>query len=362
MGESVGSKEPIASDESLSDADDSLSDADDSLSDADDSLSDADDSFSDMGPLSVPRRVYDFIKRVVVAYIRDDVPLYSAAIAFYALLSLAPILVLAIAMADAVAAGEVVRHDMSEWISQRVSADVAALLDEWTHVQHSGDSTISVYVSVIVLVVSASRLFQHVQTALDRIWHIKSESEGNVLSALWARIWGLGIIGIIGISLILGVAVKVVIRAMAIYINADGVPFLWVLLDWSIYFVLVGGLVYVTYRRLPNVLVHWQHALIGAAITAVLLIIGGEIIAYYVAIGGVTTSFGAAGSVMALVLWVYYASQVFLIGAVITWLFAEKGARVRKRPRIRLRRGRRKPSHKDGGAHPKKQVSQGESI
>lgn len=312
-------------------------------------------------PLSIPGHVWDFIKRVVTAYIRDDVPLYSAAIAFYALLSLAPILVLAIAMADAVAAGDVVRHDMSEWISQRVSADVASLLDEWTQVQHTGDSGISVYISVIVLVVSASRLFTHVQTALDRIWHIQSEGDANVLSALWARIWGLGIIGMIGVILILGVAVKVVIRAAAAYMEADGVPFLWTMLDWSIYFVLVGGLVYVTYRRLPNVVVHWQHAFMGAAITAVLLIIGGEVIAYYVAIAGVTTSFGAAGSVMALVLWVYYASQVFLIGAVITWLFAEKGARIRKRVRLRLRRGRRKPIHKDVAAHPKKQVSQGES-
>lgn len=353
--------EPIEPDE----AGGSLSDADDSLIGADDSLLGAEDSLSELptGVLSVPRRVYQFIKRVVTAYIRDDVPLYSAAIAFYALLSLAPILVLAIAMADAVAAGDVVRHDMSEWISQRVSADVASLLDEWTHVQHSGDSQISVYISVVVLVVSASRLFAHVQTALDRIWHIQSDDgAASMFSALWARIWGLAIIGMIGLILLLGVAVKVAIRAAATYMNADGVPFLWVLLDWSIYFVLVGGLVYVTYRRLPNVLVHRLHALMGAAITAVLLIIGGEVIAYYVAIAGVTTSFGAAGSVMALVLWVYYASQVFLIGAVITWLFAEKGARVRKRLKLRLRRKRRKPILKDAAAHPKKQVPKREST
>ena len=329
-------------------------DVEDSLSDSlRDSLSDSlhveDTVDAVLDAPTVPERVWEFFKQVVTAYVRDDVPLYSAAIAFYALLSLTPILLLAIAMADAVAAGESVRHDMSEWISQRVSADVAALVDEWTQVEpSSGGSGIAVYISVVVLVVSASRLFTHIQTALDRIWHIQSAGEATMLSALWARIWGLCIVGMIGFILILGVAVKVVIRMVAAYIDADGVPFLWVALDWSIYFVLVGGLVYMTYRRLPNVLVDRQHALAGAAITAVLLIIGGEVIAYYVAIAGVTSSFGAAGSVMALVLWVYYAAQVFLIGAVITWLFAEKGARVRKRLQIRLRRMLRKSVRKQG--------------
>lgn len=346
---------PPGPDVSMSDLlgpDESLSD----ILDPEDSL-DEEEGFN---PLTIPRRIYVFFKKVVIAYIRDDVPLYSAAIAFYAVLSLAPIMVLAIAMADAVAAGDVVRHDMAEWVSQRVSRDVASLLDEWTSVQHTGDSRISVYISVVVLVVSASRLFAHVQTALDRIWHIKSETAGSILSAIWARIWGLGIVAIVGVVLILGVAIKVGIRATANYLNAGTVPLLWVFLNWTIYFFLVGGLVYVTYRRLPHVLVHWRHALIGAAITAVLLIIGGEVIAYYVAIAGVTTSFGAAGSVMALVLWVYYAAQVFLIGAVITWLFAEKNARIRKRMKIRLRP--RKAVRKDAASHPKKEASQGAST
>ena len=243
-----------------------------------------------------------------------------------------------------------------------MSADVAALLDDWTHVQHTGDSRFAVYVSVVVLVISASRLFAHVQTALDRIWHIQSEGDANLMSALWARLWGLAIIGMIGSILILGVAVKVGIRAAANYINADGIPFLWQLLDWGIYFVLVGGLVYTTYRRLPNVEVHRRNALAGAAITTALLILGGEIIAYYVAIAGVTTSFGAAGSVMALVLWVYYATQVFLIGAVITWVFAEKSARIRQRLRFRMRKGRRKPVPKKSASSKTPAAPKGESA
>ncbi|MEM9860106.1 MAG: YihY/virulence factor BrkB family protein [Myxococcota bacterium] len=290
------------------------------------------------------RRMADFLRRLVIAYNRDEVPLLSAAIAFYALLSVAPILVVALALAETIAAGEEVRANIVAWASRHVSEDSARLVDEWASQYHTTEgSGFAIAVSAVVLVVSATRLFSHVSTALDRIWHMEAAPPQSFWNAVITRLLGLAIVGLVGLLLLVAIGVKVGLRAAERWLGFDTLPFFWNLIDWGIYFALVGGAVYVTYRRLPRALVKRRHALIGACTTAALLIVGGEIIAFYVSRANVASSYGAAGSTMALVIWVYYASQVFLIGALVTWLFAGDTAKVRKR---RLRR-RKKADRKE---------------
>ena len=290
-------------------------------------------------PPSMAVRVWRFIVKVITAYDRDDVPLLSAAIAFYGLLAIAPILVIAVAIADAVAAGDRVRRDIIVWVGQHVGSGVGALLDEWIqNYRDSEESRFALYVSIVVLIVSASRLFAHIRTALDRIWHIRSAPPLSIPQALWTRLMGLGIVGLLGLLLLTSLGVKIVLRTVVQRTGLSGMPLLWVSIDWVLYFVLVGGIIYVMYRRLPHAVVPPLHARRGAALTAILLIAGGEVIAYYIARPGVTTGYGAAGSTMALVLWVYYATQVFLIGAIVTWVFAQKDAKLRRRRKLRLRR------------------------
>ncbi len=299
--------------------------------------------------LPIHRRVLRFIGRVIRAYGRDDVPLLSAAIAFYAVLSIAPILVLALALADAVAAGDAVRSDIMRWVGERMGADVATLINDWiTHFRSANDSKVAVYVSFVVLMVSSTRLFQHVRSALDRIWHIKEAPQGTFLGSLLTRLIGLGIVGMLGLVLLSSVGAKVVIRMLITRFELGRLPRVWFVFDWGVYILLVGGLVYFMYRRLPSALVQRKHARRGAAVTAVALVLGGEVTSHYLARPGVVSGFGAAGSTMALVLWVYYATQVFLIGAIVTWLFAQKDAKLRKRG-FRKRR-RRKKAVPNGGA------------
>lgn len=276
------------------------------------------------------RRVYLFIKQAIVAYDRDDVPLLSAAIAFYGVLALAPTAIILLTIADAMAAGDSFRHDVSVWLTKHVGSGVDELLNNWVvHSSNTDGPGAAVVVAAVVLLVSSTRLFSHIKTALDRIWHLKSAPPLTLIASIKNRFLGLIIIAFLGVMFGLSLALKVVLRWL---INTFDIttPYAWVAYEWAGYLIVVFVTIYTIYRRIPGALVPRLDAIRGAALSTILLIGGTEAVAWYLARPGAASDFGAAGSTMALILWIYYATQAFLIGAIVTWLFAEKRARVRR--------------------------------
>lgn len=290
----------------------------------------ADDNPSAQAALPLWRRVYEFIKQVVIAYDRDDVPLLSAAIAFYGVLAIAPTAIILLTIADAVAAGDSLRRDVAAWLSRHVGSGVDELVNTWVSDSAAADGPgAAVVISAIVLLISATRLFSHLKTALDRIWHLKTAPPLTLVASIKNRLLGLIIIAffgvMFGVSLVLKIALRWVINTFDIT-----TPYAWVAYEWAGYLIVVFMAIYTIYRRVPGAVVPRGDAIRGAGLSTLLLIGGTEAVAWYLARPGAASEVGAAGSTMALIVWIYYATQAFLIGAIVTWLFAEKRARVRR--------------------------------
>lgn len=276
------------------------------------------------------RRAARFVKHLYDAYERDDVPFLAAAIAFYGVLSISPILVFALAVAGVVVSQERAQREVITWVGVHVSPSAADLVRESVRSYRDlGNSPWAVTIAGLVLVVAATRLFMYLRVAIDRIWNVEAPAEETFLDSLQTRLLGFGIVLLLGVVLVVGLLVKLGLAVLATTLGLGEVPTFWLIADGLLYLGMLTWVLYLVYRRLPRAIVPQHHARRGAAATALLLVVGGELIGWYLRSAAATSSFGAAGSAIALVLWIYYAAQVFLVGAEITWLYAEEDAQAR---------------------------------
>ncbi|MAC26654.1 MAG: hypothetical protein CMH59_09280 [Myxococcales bacterium] len=296
------------------------------------------------------RRLLRGTNRLIRALREDDISLLAAAIAFYGILSISPILVFAVAIAGFVMSEKAVLDEAMDAVAANVGPDAAETLShsvsQW---RDFGQTPWTMITAVLVTLYASTRLFAQMQTALNTIWHADGEGPAGWWLELRGRLLGLVIVAVLGAVLVLGVAAKVGLGALAQYLGEA--PWLFHAADWVLSVALLALVVFTIYRRLPAARVPRGIALRGALATAGLLVLGSEGVAWYLREVAPASSFGAAGSLIALVLWIYYAALIFLFGAELTWLWAQDHADWRPRPRLRPWRRRRgsREEGSDGG-------------
>jgi membrane protein len=198
---------------------------------------------------------------------------------------------------------------------------VQALLES---VSKPAESVTAMLVGGILLLVGATSVFAELQDALDRIWRVPKRCKAGIWSLLRARLLSLGMIMGIGFLLIVSLVVSAALAALG---RLWGPLFAeWEIIasmiDFLVSFVITTTLFALIYKIMPRVKVAWADVWIGAAVTALLFTIGKFLIGLYIGKSGLTSGFGAAGSLVVMLAWVYYSSQVFLMGAEFTWAYA----------------------------------------
>ena len=269
---------------------------------------------------------WTLIKSTVNGYIADNAFSRGAAIAYYTVFSLAPTLVIIVAITGVVFGQEAAQGALSNQLEGLVGREAAVAIQGMVRSAWQSKSTgLATTIGAITLLISATTVFGEMQDALNTIW--RAEPKGTTVTRLIrVRALSLGLVATLGFLLMVSLVISAVITAVQTYIGGfvPEVALLVRVLNFAISFGLIAVLFAAIYKILPDRQLAWKDVGIGAIVTALLFDIGKTLIGFYIGSTAVASSFGAAGALAVVLLWVYYSSQIFLLGAEFTRAYAEQ--------------------------------------
>ena len=268
---------------------------------------------------------WTLIKTSINFYIEDNALSRGASIAYYTVFSLAPVLVIIVAIAGMAFGEDAAQGALAYQIQGLMGHDAAIAIQGMVRSAWlSGSSTRATIIGAITLLVTASGVFGEMQAALNAIW--RTEPKGTTVGRLVrARATSLGLVAALGFLMMVSLVISASVTAFQTYLSGvlPGAMVLIRLLNLAISFGLITVLFAAIYKILPDRRLAWRDVGIGAVVTALLFEVGKTLIGLYIGSTAVASSFGAAGALAIVLLWVYYSSQIFLLGAEFTRAYAE---------------------------------------
>ena len=272
--------------------------------------------------------MWSILKSAVEGYIAHGAFSRGAAIAFYVVTSLAPVLLIVVAVAGLVFGQEAVRGSLVHELGGLFGQQGGELIQ--TMLASSSDKTSGTMASVlgaVMVLVTASGVFSEMQTGLNQAWQVKAPDQ-PILSMLRARAASLGLVAALGFLLMVSLAASAALSALGTYLGdrTAFAPLLLAALNTLISLGLFTLLFAAIYKVLPDTPIAWREVGIGALITAVLFTIGKSLIGWYLGTTAASSGYGAAGALVLILLWAYYCAQIFLFGAELTQAIAGRPA------------------------------------
>jgi len=258
----------------------------------------------------------------------DDALPLAAALAYYSLLSMAPLLLVAVALAGTFFADGQVHMQLIEQMG-RLTGEAGAMLTQ-TVIENTGSQQASAWslaVGAFLTLLGATSVFGQLQYALNRVWRVKAAPRAAlIMSFIKQRILSFALVLSVGFLLMVSLVISAVLGTLHMYLDARlaDAAFFWSGLDLFISFTLATLLIAMLFKYLPDAEIEWRNTWLGALITAALFIVGKQVIGLYLGQTTVASSFGAAASVVVFMLWVYYAAVILLFGAEITQAVAAR--------------------------------------
>jgi membrane protein len=274
--------------------------------------------------------VWATIKETISDWIDDGAARLAAALAYYSLLSLAPLLVISIAIAGFVFGHDAARGRVAGELGAVVGAQAAeGIQSVVANARSPVRGVLSTVVGVVTLFIGASGVFGELQSSLNSIWEVKRKPGRGIWGEIKDRF--------LSFTMVLGVAflllVSLVLNSILSAIGAKfsealpGGELLWQGLNFAFSLSVITGLFALIFKYVPDAAIRWRDVWLGAAVTAGLFTIGKFLLALYLGKAAIGSSYGAAGSLIALVVWVYYAAQILLLGAEFTQVQARRSGR-----------------------------------
>jgi membrane protein len=278
------------------------------------------------------RHIGQLVGRTVSAWLDDYAPSMGAALAYYTVFSIAPLLIIVIAVAGMVFDREAVQGEIAAQLAGLIGREGAIAVQGLVKsASEPAQGTIAALTSIVLLVIGATTVFAELQSALDRIWRVPAAEVSGIWNLLRARLLSFGMILGLGFMLLVSLVVSAAIAAFGARWGSmlGGEEALLQILNVVVSLGLSTGLFAMIYKVMPRAKIAWRDVWIGAGVTAVLFEIGKFLVGLYLGKSGVASGFGAAGSLVVLLVWVYYSAQIFLLGAEFTHVYAqEHGSRV----------------------------------
>ncbi len=253
----------------------------------------------------------------------------GAALALYTVFSLAPMLILVIAVAGAFYGEDTVRSELFEQLRDLLGDRGAEMIQTVLASAHeSGQGWLAALLSICVLIFSATTAFAELKASLDELWDVSADKLSGIHGMVRSRMLSFGLVLVLAVFLMISLTVNALLAAARAYYGE-----LWTnstfatLAEWlsnGFSFAVVAALFAVIYKLLPSTTIPWKDVIPGAIVTAALFLVGKWGIGLYLSRGATVSAYGAAGSLIALLLWIYYSAQIFFFGAVFTRQFAER--------------------------------------
>jgi membrane protein len=283
-----------------------------------------------------PRAGWSLLKQAVQAWSNDYAPSMGAALSYYTLFSIAPLLLIVISVAGWFFGDEAVRGELTGALQGLMGEEGAKAIESLlAAASQPKEGIIATVIGVFVLLLGATTVFGELQNDLDRIWRAPQREEmGGVWKLLHNRLLSIGMILGIAFLLMVSLVLDAVLQALGKMWGNALWQWLAQLLNMVVAFGLTTTVFALIYKLMPRAKIEWHDVWVGAAVTALLFAIGKFLIGLYIGRSAVASTFGAAGSLVVVMIWVYYSAQIFLLGAEFTWVYAHSyGSRKgQKRP------------------------------
>ncbi|MEO8200873.1 MAG: YihY/virulence factor BrkB family protein [Gemmatimonadota bacterium] len=273
------------------------------------------------------RTLGGILKSAIIKWDADNIPRMGAALAYYTLFALAPLLVVAIGVAGLVfgadaARGQVV-HEIDGLIGHNGAVAIQSLLVAARKPERSIPAAL---IGLITLFLGATSAFSALQGALNTIWNAKT-AQGNVIQTyIRGRLLSFGMVLGIGFLLLVSLVLSAALAALGAFMHArlPGGAIFWEFINFIVSFGVTTLLFAMIFKVLPNVRLAWRDVWVGSLITSFFFTIGKLLIGLYLGTSTIGSSYGAAGSLVVIMLWVYYSSQVVLFGAEVTQAYVQR--------------------------------------
>ena len=266
------------------------------------------------------------VKQAAAAWSKDYAPSMGAALSYYTVFSLAPLLLLVISIAGLVFGQDAARGALFGQLNSLMGADAAKAVEGLlASVSKPSEGIVGTVVGIALLLFGATTVFGELQDALDRIWRAPARDEkGGLWGLLRTRFLSFGMILGIAFLLMVSLVMGAAISALGSWWGPafGGWEFLAHVVTFVVGFALTTGVFAMIYKLMPRVKVEWHDVWIGAAATSLLFNVGRFLIGLYIGKSSIASGFGAAGSLIIVFVWVYYSAQIFLMGAELTWVYA----------------------------------------
>lgn len=251
-------------------------------------------------------------------------PRLAAALAYYAVFSLSPLLLLGVSIAGLVFGEEAAQGRVVGQIEGTVGRETAELIQTMlAATRDEASSTLGIIISLATLLLGASALFGHLQDALNTIWKVRTPKNAGIRDVIKKRLVSFAMVIFIGFMLILSLLLTTGLSVLTDIFTAlpPALAYLYHLINLLFTFGLITLLFAILFKFLPDSEIEWRNVWVGAAITAILFLVGTYLISFYLGRAGPGSVYGAAGSLVVLLLWIYYLAQIFFFGSQLTYVY-----------------------------------------
>jgi membrane protein len=278
-----------------------------------------------------PRALLELLKEAYRDWSEDKASRLAAALAYYTAFSVAPLLLITIAVAGLVFGREAAQGRILGQLEGLMGPAAGAIETSVANSQDPGAGTLSAIIGIATLIWSASSLFGQLQESLNTIWEVAPDPNAGIVATLKRRFLSMTMVLGVGFVLLVSLVVTAGVAAVGNFFGSllPGGAFLWQIVNVGLSFAVVTLLFAAIYKVLPDVTVAWGDVWIGSAFTALLFTVGKLLIGLYLGHASVGSTFGAAGSLLVFLVWVYYSAQILFFGAEFTQVYARRyGSRI----------------------------------
>ncbi len=272
------------------------------------------------------KTLWGLLKVTFSQWRRDQASLMAAALAYYTVFSLAPLLIIVIAIAGAIFGEQAAKGELVAQIQGVVGRDGAQLIQ--TAIENASQldpsqGPIPTLINIGVLLFGASVVFAQLQKSLNRIWDVEAKPGNGIKRVLRKRLLTFSMVLVIAFLLLVSLVISTMLVILGNYLRdlVPGFTYLWQILNFFISFSLVTLLFAMIFKILPDAKIAWRDVWMGAAITAVLFDIGKFLLGFYLGKTSLASAYGAAGSLVIILTWVFYSAQILFLGAEFTQVY-----------------------------------------
>ncbi|MBO3460707.1 YihY/virulence factor BrkB family protein [Aetokthonos hydrillicola Thurmond2011] len=279
-----------------------------------------------------PKAILGLFQETFSEWSKDNASRLAAALAYYTIFSLAPLLIIVIAIAGSVFGEDAARGAIENELRGLVGSAAAEVIQ--TAIQNASkprQGTIASIISIVVLLFGATGVFAELQNALNTIWGVQPKPGRAVKNIIRQRSLSFAMVLGIGFLLLVSLIISAILVALVAYFKnlVPGIDSLWYGVNFLLGFIVTTLLFALIFKVLPDAKITWSDVLVGAALTALLFSVGRFLLGEYLGNSSFGSTYGAAGSIVVILVWVYYSSQILFFGAEFTQVYAKKyGSRI----------------------------------